>query len=178
MPPRIQTLTPLTTPKPSTSSSYVSAPTVSRCAFLSTTPAPAKAQTKLRRDLFEWLNGPGAVFKQPARPNNTNYLGGYDVKTGEAKEGGRSSTLPFPLNPAFPSTPVVSDALANEVYKRVVEGGKSVRMVSAELNITLQRVAAIVRLKTIEKRWEREVRAFISLYKHESFQHDLYDEIR
>lgn len=66
--------------------------------------------------------------------------------------------LPFPLNPAFPSTAVASNELAEEVYKRVVEGGKSVRMVSAELNVSLQRVAAIVRLKTIERRWEKEVR--------------------
>lgn len=65
--------------------------------------------------------------------------------------------LPFPLNYAYPSTPVVSDELASEVYLRVVESGKSVRMVSAELNISLDRVAAIVRLKTIEKRWEKEV---------------------
>lgn len=47
--------------------------------------------------------------------------------------------------------------MANEVYYRVVEAGKSVRMVSAELNVSLQRVAAIVRLKTIEKRWEKDV---------------------
>lgn len=128
-----------------------------RCALLSTT--PANALTKLRRDFFEWLNGPGAVFTQLPHPGKTNYLGAYDVKTGEPKEdrSGRSAQLPFPLNSAFPSTPVVSDELANEVYYRVVEAGKSVRMVSAELNVSLQRVAAIVRLKTIEARWENDV---------------------
>ncbi|KAF8429113.1 eukaryotic mitochondrial regulator protein-domain-containing protein [Tirmania nivea] len=135
-------------------------PTQARGAFLSTTSAPAKAQTKLRRDFFEWLSGPGAVFIQPPHEGKTNYLGGYDVKTGAPKDdrGGRGAQLPFPLNPVFPSTPVVSDELANEVYYRVVEAGKSVRMVSAELNVSLQRVAAIVRLKTIEKRWEKDAR--------------------
>jgi len=75
--------------------------------------------------------------------------------TGEPKDG-RATVLPFPLNPIFPSTPVVSDALAEEVYYRVVTAGKTVRMVSAELNVSLQRVAAIVRLKTIEKQWQKE----------------------
>ncbi|KAF8457536.1 eukaryotic mitochondrial regulator protein-domain-containing protein [Terfezia claveryi] len=159
MPPRIRipscpSVTFLTF-NPSTSSGAL-VPTRARCAFLSTTPAQAKAQTKLRRDFFEWLNGPGAVFTQLPHAGKTNYLGAYDVKTGEPREGGRSAQLPFPMNSVFPSTPVVSDELANEVYSRVVEGGKSVRMVSAELNVSLQRVAAIVRLKTIEKRWEKE----------------------
>ncbi|KAI5796252.1 eukaryotic mitochondrial regulator protein-domain-containing protein [Peziza echinospora] len=124
------------------------------CAPFSTTSAPAV--TKLRREFFEWLDGAGNVFKQPPRQGQTNYLGGYDLKTGEPRDSARTSKIPFPLNPVFVATPVVSDELATEVYRRVVEGGKSVRAVSAELNVTLERVAAIVRLKAIEKKWVSE----------------------
>lgn len=95
--------------------------------------------------------------------------------TGEPKDGQRWVNYPFPLNPAFPSPPVVSDGLANEVYSRVVQGGKSVRMVSAELNVSLQRVAAIVRLKTIEERWMNEVCSSYST-PHSMSTRDLYDE--
>ena len=139
----------------------ITSPNTTRCLRFSTAPVLGR-QTKLRHDFFEWLNGPGAVFKQLPRSRNTNYLSAYDVMTGAPKESLRWMNYPFPLNPAFPSSPVVSDELANEVYFRVIEGGKSVRMVSAELNVSLQRVAAIVRLKTIEERWLKEVRSLHS----------------
>ena len=40
----------------------------------SSTPVP---RTKLRRDMFAWLNGPGSAFKHPL-PGSTNYLSAYD----------------------------------------------------------------------------------------------------
>ncbi|KAK2761135.1 hypothetical protein FQN54_001655 [Arachnomyces sp. PD_36] len=40
----------------------------------SSTPQP---NTKLRNDMFMWLNGPGAAFKTPL-PGSTNYLSAYD----------------------------------------------------------------------------------------------------
>src|SRR5215471_10098677 len=42
----------------------------------SSAPTPA---TKLRNDMFWWLNGPGAAFKHPL-PGSTNYLSAYDRK--------------------------------------------------------------------------------------------------
>ncbi|KAF8475907.1 eukaryotic mitochondrial regulator protein-domain-containing protein [Kalaharituber pfeilii] len=151
MPPRLRRPSPSC--KVSTTSSQCSVTAPARCAF-STSSTLARKQTKMRREFFEWLNGPGAVFQKPP-PGNHNYLTDYDTTTGKPKEIPRRPT-PFPLNPFFVSTPVLSDELANEVYRRAIQVGKSVRMVSAELNISLERVAAIVRLKTIEKRWEEE----------------------
>ena len=37
----------------------------------------SKRQTRLRRQLYAWLNGPGQVFHDPL-PNSTNYLSAYD----------------------------------------------------------------------------------------------------
>ena len=149
------------------------------CVPFSTSSAPAV--TKLRREFFEWLDGPGNVFKQPPRQGQTNYLGGYDLKTGEARDSARTSKIPFPLNPVFVATPVVSDELAIEVYRRVVEGGKSVRAVSAELNVTLERVAAIVRLKAIEKKWVSEVNTIFLQFPYSfvtSYAEHLYDDLK
>jgi hypothetical protein len=64
---------------------------------------------------------------------------------------------PFPLNRTFISQPVLSDELREEIWLRVMEGGKTVREVSAELGVEMRRVGAVVRLKEVEKEWERLV---------------------
>lgn len=40
--------------------------------------------TALRRQLYEWLEGPGSVFKYPL-PKTTNYLSAYDQRSGRLK---------------------------------------------------------------------------------------------
>lgn len=65
--------------------------------------------------------------------------------------------MPFPNNNKFRSQPVLSDELREEVWERVMRLGRSVRQVSAELGIDMARVGAVVRLKEIEKEWERIV---------------------
>ena len=165
--------------------------------------------TKLRMDMFRWLNGPGAAFRQPLK-GSTNYLNAYDrdgtllratrraqnaaasadaeldeaegesiAGTDEAGEGtgrnARAVTLrkrrgpndlpperpqdlqPFPLNPQFRSQAVLDEALREEIYARVQLQGKSVRTVSAELSVAMDRVAAVVRLKSVEKEWTKKV---------------------
>lgn len=54
--------------------SYCSKPSPQLARPFSSSPIPP---TKLRRDMFSWLNGPGAAFKQPL-PGSTNYLSAYD----------------------------------------------------------------------------------------------------
>jgi hypothetical protein len=79
---------------------------------------------------------------------------------------------PFPLNKSFVSQPVLSDDLREEIWKRVMQDGKSVRVVSAELGVEMSRVGAVVRLKEIEKEWEQTVSsACIFLSSH------LYDDL-
>jgi hypothetical protein len=79
---------------------------------------------------------------------------------------------PFPLNKSFVSQPVLSDDLREEIWKRVMQDGKSVRVVSAELGVEMSRVGAVVRLKEVEKEWEQRVSsASIFLSSH------LYDDL-
>jgi hypothetical protein len=64
---------------------------------------------------------------------------------------------PFPLNRTFISQPVLSDELREEIWLRIMKDGKTVRDVSAELGVEMRRVGAVVRLKEVEKEWERLV---------------------
>ncbi|KAL8751340.1 MAG: hypothetical protein Q9199_006484 [Rusavskia elegans] len=64
--------------------------------------------------------------------------------------------MPFPLNRQFRSQPVLSEELRDEIYRRIDKEKKSVRTVSAELGVEMQRVGAVFRLKTIENQWMQE----------------------
>ena len=65
--------------------------------------------------------------------------------------------MPFPLNRAFISQPILSDELREEIWTRIMKDGKSVRTVSAELGVEMSRVGAVVRLKEVEREWQRIV---------------------
>lgn len=65
---------------------------------------------------------------------------------------------PYPLNNFFVSQPVLSERLREAIYHDVVEEAKSITATSIKWNIDMRRVAAVVRLKTVEKQWIQEVR--------------------
>ncbi|EGC47286.1 conserved hypothetical protein [Histoplasma capsulatum var. duboisii H88] len=130
--------------------------------------APAEPQNdkeeEKRRKVHLWLKGPGAVFKDP-KPGSTNYINAYSNQGVliRSKEGGKDTdaeTLedlrPFPLNPTFVSESVLSEDLRNEIHRQVVEYGKSLREVSVMHGVDLKRVAAVVRLVELEKKWVAE----------------------
>lgn len=63
----------------------------------------------------------------------------------------------FPHNPQFLSQPVLSEEFREVIWERIMRDGQSVRDASAELRVEMSRVAAVVRLKEIEKEWQRIV---------------------
>ncbi|KAI9812775.1 MAG: hypothetical protein M1827_004531 [Pycnora praestabilis] len=71
---------------------------------------------------------------------------------------------PFPLNRQFRSQHVLSEELREEIWKRVVQVGKSVKVVSAELGVEMNRVGAVVRLKSVEKEWAKKGNTFAAPY--------------
>lgn len=107
----------------------------------------AASQTKLRRQMFEWLATQGSGLKHHT-PGETNYLKMAD---------GSQSNRPFPNNMTFISESVLSEELRNEVYYRVKEQKKSPRAVSVELGIDMNRIAAVVRLVELERRQREKV---------------------
>lgn len=64
---------------------------------------------------------------------------------------------PFPLNKEFRSQSVLSEELREEVWRQVVEEKQNISTVSAVFGIDMRRVAAVVRLKTVEKDWIAKV---------------------
>ncbi|KAI3534696.1 hypothetical protein CABS01_12952 [Colletotrichum abscissum] len=112
----------------------------SRCAF-STTPVQSR-RSKAQHRMHEFFKlGRGAKLRDSE--NGVYYLGG-------------SRDQPFPMNPFFRSEPVLSERLRDEVYRRVTVAKQSLKLVSAELGIDVRRVAAVVRMKEIEKQWVTE----------------------
>lgn len=101
-----------------------------------------------------WMAERGQQFKEPiGRPN---YLG----SSGEVEERGRH---PFPANPFFKSEPVLSEKAREEIWRMIVKQGEAIKTVSATYGVDMRRVAAVVRLKEVEKAWVREV-SFLFTY--------------
>jgi hypothetical protein len=63
----------------------------------------------------------------------------------------------FPQNPNFVSQPVLSEEFREAIWERIMKEGQSVREVSAQMRVEMSRVGAVVRLKEIEKEWQRIV---------------------
>ncbi|GKT48813.1 37S ribosomal protein S35, mitochondrial [Colletotrichum spaethianum] len=63
---------------------------------------------------------------------------------------------PFPMNPFFKSQPVLSEDMREEIFARVKDKKESLKLVSAELGVDVRRVAAVVRMKEVEKQWVAE----------------------
>ncbi|EKG15249.1 Ribosomal protein S35 mitochondrial [Macrophomina phaseolina MS6] len=68
----------------------------------------------------------------------------------------REDLQPFPLNKHFYSQPVLSEELRERIYEEAVHGDKPIAIISSSYKVTMERAAAVVRLKTIEKQWEAQ----------------------
>lgn len=198
MPPRIKpnrilsSLSSSTT-LPSSSSTIITSHNISqiaqlKCPFRRQFSSSRVAQTRLREIMFDWLNSQGADLKHHI-PGSTNYVTQLRNKkasddasessrrgSDEQNENGPGSRSPFPLNPLFISEPILSDALCNEIYKRVVTQKKSVRSVSVELRVDMRRVGAVVRLMEIERRMKKEVCQYTFLFRFLPTPYNCSDE--
>lgn len=70
---------------------------------------------------------------------------------------GKMEDQPFPLNPLFRSQPVLSDKLKDVIWNKVVERGEALKSVSQEFGVDVRRIAAVVRLKEVERNMISEV---------------------
>ena len=99
------------------------------------------------------MNTVGENFKEPSP---SNYLGQYD-RDGNRIQSEGVSLKPFPLNRYFKSEPVLSEELREVIWAKVMKDAMSVQEVSAQLGVEMRRVAAVVRLKEVEKAWVQSV---------------------
>lgn len=128
----------------------LAAPTPRCSRSFSTT--PARPATRLRRRFLEWLDNKGSKYRTPRGPRGTNYVT-RPVKTGDIYD----DKMPFPNNTLFRSEPVLSDRARELIWTSVMKEGMPLKAVSAQFHVDMRRVAAVVRMKEIEKKWTREV---------------------
>ncbi|KAL8755462.1 MAG: hypothetical protein Q9184_004795 [Pyrenodesmia sp. 2 TL-2023] len=88
-----------------------------------------------------------------------NFAGGKPIPKETADD-----LMPFPMNRQFRSQPVLSEELRDEIYRMISQEGKSVRIVSEKLEVDMQRVGAVYRLKTIENQWIQEGKRLATPY--------------
>ena len=107
----------------------------------------------------------GEEEKRPAR----------DEQTGEKEvppETARDLRV-FPANPNFVSQPVLSEGFREAIWEKIMKEGLSVREVSAQMRVEMSRVGAVVRLKEIEKEWQRIVSPTPVFFSFNDYYDDL-----
>ncbi|KAI0506187.1 eukaryotic mitochondrial regulator protein-domain-containing protein [Xylaria bambusicola] len=124
------------------STQSLQAPVAAAAASFSTTASRPKF-SKGRRMFREWERRQGRYFRRH-RGNEPVYL---------SSRNDQVSDVPFPLNPEFKSVKVLDERARELVWEKVMREGETIKAVSAELGIDIRRVAAIVRLKEVEKDW-------------------------
>lgn len=120
-------------------------PSASRSFSATTSRSVARNVSVAKQRYLEWMKRRGKHLRHH-KLNSTNYIS--DKAEAET---------PFPSNPAFKSYPVLSENAREMIYQRVIENEDPIMVVSADLGIDHRRVAAVVRMKAVEKEWEREV---------------------
>ena len=122
----------------------------------------AQVENEVKQDEGEAKKGEEVDDDGEIIPKDTSKVKEFRIQ--ETKDGPplpketSEDLMPFPMNRQFRSQNVLSEELKDAIYKRVMERGDSVRNVSAALGVEMNRVAAVVRLKALEKKWEEEVR--------------------
>ncbi|KAL8788144.1 MAG: hypothetical protein Q9195_007452 [Heterodermia aff. obscurata] len=72
--------------------------------------------------------------------------------------------MPFPMNRQFRSEPVLSEELKDRIFQLWKEEGKSVRRISADMQVEMRRVGAVLRLKSVEEEWKNQGKPLATPY--------------
>jgi hypothetical protein len=125
--------------------------------FSTTSSRPSRIKhTKARRDFFEWLDNEGRQYRYHDEPGPK-----YLPKSSESDKHKKNTSQPFPHNPHFISSQVLSEESRELIWRKVMREGETIKAVSAEFGIDIRRVAAVVRLKEVEKDWLSKVSFFL-----------------
>lgn len=122
--------------------------TCQSCRSFSTTSSRKGTLPAVRYRFYKWLKTKGAKLEKH-KPGQLNYMG--------MGIGADRSPFPFPSNQFFRAQPVLSEESRDLIHRRVSMNDSPIKVVSADLGVDHRRVAAVVRMKEIEKDWERMV---------------------
>lgn len=135
--------------RPTLATQYPSAPQQQSSCFSTTAPLEL---TRPQRAFRKWLKTTAVRYETPRQDGQPNY-----VLPQRKEEGVPESVYPFPNNQEFKSQPVLSEEARETIWKSVMVEGLPLKAVSARFSVDMRRVAAVVRMKEIEKRWEKSV---------------------
>lgn len=76
---------------------------------------------------------------------------------------------PFPMNPYYKNESVLNNATQELIWNKVMLENMSIKAVSAMMSVDMRRVAAVVRLKEVEKQWMQEGK-FLALPYHDALK--------
>jgi hypothetical protein len=109
-----------------------------------------------RRELADGLSEEEMAIRAERRAQRRIGNQEANARGGIPKETPRD-LRPYPLNSYFRSQSVLSEDLREKIYELIVEQGLDLKAVSAAFGVDVRRVAAVVRLKSVEKEWIRDV---------------------
>ncbi|KAJ2994394.1 hypothetical protein NUW58_g1568 [Xylaria curta] len=98
-------------------------------------------------------DGGFTLFSEDFRPANILLDDGEPAEIQQSSTHVQAVGKPFPLNPQFKSTKVLDDKSRELIWQKIMKDGETIKAVSAEFGVDIRRVAAIVRLKEVEKDW-------------------------
>lgn len=108
--------------------------------------------TKKYREFKAWAQDTFGNAESPT------YLGQFDLVRLQRKDDKVADQMRiFPNNRFYKAQPALSEDFKDEIYKRIKVEGKSLRTVAAELGVSMERCAAVVRLREIRKEMEQKV---------------------
>ncbi|KAI9163638.1 37S ribosomal protein S35 [Paramyrothecium foliicola] len=115
----------------------------------SSTSCQAGRPSRGRQFMMKWLQTQDATRLENA--TSPRYIGPFEDQ-------------PFPHNPLFRSQPVLSEQTKTLIWEKVTQRGDSLKGVSAEMGVDVRRVAAVVRLKEVERQWITENKKLATPY--------------
>ncbi|KAK1758326.1 eukaryotic mitochondrial regulator protein-domain-containing protein [Echria macrotheca] len=124
---------------------------------------PRQQTTPEQEDFYKWceFEAPKYAYKKQGDPPGPVYP---RPPGGRGGAGETNKLRPFPQNPEFISQPVLSEAARDSIWKDVMERGLPIKAVSARRNVDMLRVAAVIRMKAIEKQWAAEGKELAEKY--------------
>ncbi|KAF2758940.1 hypothetical protein EJ05DRAFT_537319 [Pseudovirgaria hyperparasitica] len=107
------------------------------------------------------MDNPDNTTDTPEEPEE---LKEEELENDQLKKESLRDLRPFPMNQQFVSESVLSESVREDIYNQVVNKGTHVVKASADANISIERVAAVVRLKQIEKNWLKDGKPLARAY--------------
>ncbi|KAK4222554.1 eukaryotic mitochondrial regulator protein-domain-containing protein [Podospora fimiseda] len=118
-----------------------------QCTLQFSTSTPREA-TRPQRRFRQWINRAGMKLRDHEGDQPT-YLS--PILTKHPEDG---KLRPFPSNSDYISEPVLTDAARETIWEYAIDKNMPLKALSAQFSVDIRRIAAVLRMKAIEKKME------------------------